>query len=95
MYRGICMGIALFDKKEQIGKTLFVFIRPDFKTKREFKTAVKRGVKIRVYPRRVEGVVDIVGATDQTFRSFWYPYAVANWYVKVHVEDGYVTKVYD
>jgi hypothetical protein len=62
-------------------------IRPDFKTKKAFKEAVKAGRKISVYspgffPVKTEGVVSVEA-----------PANFHRWYARVLVHKGYVVKV--
>ena len=67
-----------------------MYARPNFKSKKELKEALKAGRKIEVFspgpfPAPSNGRVALEGP--------WYP-EPHRWYASVEVKDGYVVKIY-
>ena len=66
-----------------------MYVRPNFKTAKALKEAVKKGERIEVFspgpfPAKKDGIESVEGP--------WYP-EPHKWYASVEVKDGLVTKV--
>lgn len=68
-----------------------MYVRPNFKTKKALKEAVKRGDRVVVFEPGVSGNERIVMA-DVYLEGPHYP-AAHTWYAKGRVENGILVKV--